>query len=118
MTSLTRRSQNLRLSRAVELSGVLADVCCDYCLSSDRVCIVSPISNRCSECLARNQGRSHSSASVSLSSLAELESLILQESSTRAELTLALHSLNDCFARLNNIIARREALLSTFVQTR
>ena len=75
------------------------DVCCDYCLNMNplnRVCVISALSSRCSECLAHNQGCSHSTASISPQSLAELESLNSQESTTRAELINTINSLNDC----------------------
>lgn len=111
--TMSRRSQNRRLACAVEMSGILASYCCDSCIEGNRVCIVSSLSNRCSGCLLRNGGCSHSSAPPQ--SLLELSSLNSQEVTTRLELTNSINSLIDCLNRLNQIIARRDDLLASFV---
>jgi hypothetical protein len=48
----------------------------------------------------------------------ELSSLNSQEVTTRLELTNSIKSLIDCLNRLNQIIARRDDLLASFVVPR
>jgi hypothetical protein len=83
----------LRLAQVVHSSGVPAEVPCDFCQRSQRICIVSSLSRRCAACIYRNSG----------CSVTTDHSLLEREIALRLELDFILNRLFQCIAQLDSI---------------
>ena len=98
------RHSSRRLAALVLDSGSPAAIACDYCVRSNKACLVSSPSRRCSECLYRNRGcsRSHPSPLDDIS-------FLTQEVALRAELDVYLRLALQCLARIDSLLANRDS---------
>ena len=95
--SASHRSSR-RLASLVLDSGSPATIACDHFVRSSKICIVSSLSRRCSECLYRNRG------CIRPVSLPNEGPPLDQEVALRIELDTYLRLALQCLARLDSLL--------------
>ena len=103
--------QQFSLASRIEGSGVVVSPPCQHCVSLQRACVISFLSNNCSTCVIVGRDCPNRAIRRWDDYLAVLRDVQAREAFARLELSTVVNHMNRCLDTLNDIIAEKSLLI-------